>query len=132
MVTDPGQLDRRVTFQQATETRNGNGEPVYAWSTYADRWASIEYGSGGDVVEGERLLAQSNVKFFVRYDARINKGMRIKYKHWFYNIIRLTEQGRNDFLILDCETTDDEDLLCVDSILITSDSTLYTGDVTRF
>lgn len=132
MITDPGQMDRRVTFQQSTETRNGNGEPVYAWSTYADRWAKIEYGSGSDVVEGDRLLAQSTVKFLVRYDARINKGMRIKYKHLFYNVIRLTEQGRNDFLILDCETTDDEDLFTGDTDLITSDTELYTSDATRY
>jgi SPP1 family predicted phage head-tail adaptor len=132
MITDPGQLDRRITFQQTTETRNGNGEPVYAWSTYADRWAKIEYGGGSDVVEGDRLLSQMSTKFTVRYDSRLNKGMRIKYKHWYYNIIRLTEQGRNDFLILDCETTDDEDLMTLDTNLITMDSTLYTLDATRW
>lgn len=132
MITDAGQLDRRVTFQQATTSRNANGEPVDTYSTYASRWAKIEYGGGGDVVEGDRLLAQSTVKFTVRYDSRINKGMRIKYKHWFYNIIRLTEQGRNDFLILDCETTDDEDLFSVDTDLITADSELYTSDATRY
>src|SRR5665648_151037 len=128
MITDPGQLDRRITFQQATQSRNTNGEVVDTWTDYASRWASIEYGGGGDVVEGDRLLAQSMNKFTVRYDSRINKSMRIKYKHWFYNIIRLTEQGRNDFLILDCETTDDEDLFSVDTVLITADSDLYTLD----
>jgi len=131
-ITYIGQLDRRVTFQQATTTRNANGEAVDTWTTYADRWAAIEYGSGSDVVEGDRLLAQSNVRFMVRYDSRLNKGMRIKYKHWFYNIIRLTEQGRNDFLILDCETTDDEDLFTSDTTLVTSDSILYTSDATRW
>jgi SPP1 family predicted phage head-tail adaptor len=129
---NPGKLDRRITFQQATQTRNANGEVIDTWSDYASRWAAIEYGGGSDVVEGDRLLAQSTNKFTVRYDSRINKSMRIKYKHWFYNIIRLTELGRNDFLVLDCETTDDEDLLCVDSILITSDSDLYTSDMTRY
>jgi len=132
MIKDPGQLDRRVTFEQATTTRNTNGEEVYAWSTYATRWAGIEYGGGSDVVNSDRLLSQMSVRFTVRYDSRINKSMRIKYKHWYYNIIKLTEQGRNDYLILDCETTDDEDLLTVDTALITSDSELYTTDATRY
>jgi SPP1 family predicted phage head-tail adaptor len=129
---NPGDLDRRITFQQATQTRNANGEVIDTWSDYASRWAALDYGGGSDAAEADRLLAKSTVTFTVRYDARINKGMRIKYKHWYHNIIRLTELGRQDFLILDCETTDDEDLFTSDTTLVTSDSTLYTSDATRW
>jgi SPP1 family predicted phage head-tail adaptor len=130
---NPGKLDRRITFQQATQTRLSNGEAMDTWSDYATRWAAISYAKGSDIVEGERLLSTGTVKFTVRYDSRINKSMRIKYKHWFYNIVNNpVELGRQDYLLIDAETTDDEDLLCVDSILITADSTLYTSDQTRW
>ena len=129
---NPGELDRRITFQQATQTRNTNGEVIDTWGDYASRWAKLEYGSGSDGVESDRLIAQFNARFTVRYDSRINKGMRIKYKHFYYNIIRLSEIGRQDFIILDCETTDDEDLFTVDTNLVTSDSGVYTADETRY
>jgi SPP1 family predicted phage head-tail adaptor len=130
---NPGDLDRRITFQQATQTRSANGEVVDTWTDYASRWAKLEYGSGSDIVESERLLSTGTVKFTVRYDSRINKSMRIKYKHWFYNITNNpVELGRQDYLLIDAETTDDEDLLCADTNLITSDSILYTSDQTRW
>ena len=121
-------LDRKITIQQATVTRGAGGEEIHGWSTYATRWAGIEYVGGSETVENDRLLANTTVKFTIRYDNRIHKGMQVIYKHYCYNITHIIEEGRQQWLHLFCETTDTEYPFTIDADTIKIDSTYYTAD----
>ena len=106
MIKDPGQLDRKITFEQATATRGANGEQLEAWATYGLRWAKLDSGTGTENVDQGRLIGDSRAVFTVRYDPSISKAMRILYDSKYYNIYNIIPEGRDSYLILDCETTD--------------------------
>lgn len=79
MALPAGKLTKRLTIQQATETRDGFGDPVPTWSTYATRWAAIEYTGSGESLEAGSRRTELRAVIRMRYDtttAAITAKMR--------------------------------------------------------
>jgi hypothetical protein len=74
-VTDPGQLTRRVTFQQ----QGGDGDSPGAFYDVVSRDARVQPLRGGEAVRGQRLAGQQPVVIYVRRDTvtkRIDNAWR--------------------------------------------------------
>ena len=103
---NPGELDRRVIIQQATETRQVNGETTYAWATYGTRWAKYEPVSVSEIVDDGRIVIFSKSRFTIRWDGNLNEKYRVSYQNKIYNIESVEEVGRRAFMVLECESRD--------------------------
>lgn len=102
---NPGQLDRRITLQTRTTAADAFNAPVETWSNLATVWAKIEYPSTGNDEETKSGLniARRRVEFTIRHRTDIGFVERVTYNSGTYDIERIAELGRNDFLKLTTE-----------------------------
>jgi len=87
----PGELRERVTVQQATESRNAFGETVLSWSTFAERWASVEgVGSRESLLYGQQQTDVTH-RVRMRYLSGLTQAMRISWRGRTLEIVSLLE-----------------------------------------
>lgn len=101
-----GKLDRRITIERFTPTRNEFNEPVETWATLATVWAQRKDSS--DVVKTELLGAEQMGAYllthFVVRSSSVTKTVtpvdRINYDGHTWNIkgTKETAEGRNRFI----------------------------------
>ncbi|WP_418885044.1 phage head closure protein [Aurantimonas endophytica] len=98
---DAGRMDRRITLERFTETRDAFNEPVQTWAPLATVWASKE-----DIRDGERWSAQEvgaevTTRFRVRWSsvvADLNPKDRVQFDGRTYDIVAVKEIGRREGL----------------------------------
>ena len=104
-----GHLDRRVTLQNYSTTRNVYGELIESYSDYRTVWAKVDFDGGSQSDEFDRITAISKVKFFIRnLDlADLTEKTRISYDSKLYYIQAINEiEGRDSFLEIITEQRD--------------------------
>jgi len=103
---NPGKLDSRIALQQRTVAPNAYNEPIETWTTLATVWASIEYPiTGSDEETADKLnIARRRAIFTIRYLDSVDFISRILYGTEVYDIERIAEVGRKQYLKLTAET----------------------------
>ena len=102
-----GKLDRQIIIQRRALVENATGECVETWSNLLTVWASVMYPKSGvreDVTEGA-VYATNRANFEIR-KTDVTVIDRIVYNGDNWDIIRISEQGRNDRLILETQVTE--------------------------
>lgn len=96
----PGSMDRRITIQQRTQTRDANGAALDSWSTWAECWAEVKYkqpsAEQGEVYASDKFTAQMMADFRIRYKAGLVPTMRLQYEGQTWNIRAVSEIGRRE------------------------------------
>ena len=101
-----GRLDRKISLQSATMTKNAIGESVKTWTEVASIWGTMTYPKGltsDEKLEQGRETAVVPVEWWIRYRTGVNEAMRILYKGDYYYITRVNYPDRNRSLKLVCE-----------------------------
>lgn len=102
-----GELDRRVILRRVTESIDVVGGVSQA---YYDReiWASKSFrgGDGGNEYEEGGVVKKNNDTIFTIRFRTVNYRDKIIYRNEVYDIQRIEEVGRNDYLKLFCNTDD--------------------------
>jgi head-tail adaptor len=93
---NPGQFDRRITIQNASEAVDSQGTSVKTWGTYAQRWARKESTTSdtGESYDAEQRQAFRGVKWYIRWDATtkaITENMRVLDGSEVYDIDSIQE-----------------------------------------
>ena len=103
---NPGKLDRRITLQQRTVAANAYNEPIETWTILATVSAAIEYPiTGSDEETADKLnIARRRAIFTIRYLDSVDLVSRILYGTEVYDIERIAEVGRKQYLKLTAET----------------------------
>ena len=103
-----GKSDRRIEIQRATETTNGYGEKVETWSELATVWAELMKTSGQkEAISNQQDTAAKTLTFKIRSSSTtrgITPKDRVIYSGDTFDIKGIDEIGRNDQLLLMCET----------------------------
>ena len=60
-------LRHKILIEQVTETRDGFGDIVETWSTYATRRAEVEPLNGREYFNSQSLQADVTIRFRIRY-----------------------------------------------------------------
>jgi|GEM_PF-305713 len=89
-----GRLDRRITIQANTVTRDSVGEAVDSWSNLDTVWARIIYEAGREGVDMQSEVAQQQVTFIIRYRSDVTPMHRITYDSEIYHIEAVKELPR--------------------------------------
>lgn len=92
-----GKLDRRVTFQASTKTRNSVGGFVETWADYASRWAwhrqmKVTAELSADMKD-RMFYGEGDTVFVIRFDDNIHAEMRLSYDGNLYSIEGIREFG---------------------------------------
>ena len=103
---DPGKLRERVTIQAATETRNAMGETTQAWSTFVERWASVQGISAREFL----LSGQQNTE--------ISHRVRLRYVEGLTSTMRILWRGRvlEIASALEHNNRSEHELLCTERV----------------
>lgn len=109
-----GELDRRITIERYTESRNEFNEPVLSWLPLATVWANRRDASASESWRAQEVGAQITTRFRIRYSsevADVNPRDRIRYEGRLYNIVGVREaaDGRNVALEIDAVARADTD-----------------------
>jgi SPP1 family predicted phage head-tail adaptor len=102
----PGRLRERITVQQATESRNSLGESVQSWSTFAERWASVDGLSSREVL----LTGQQQTE--------ITHRVRMRYLDGFASTMRILWRGRvlEITSLLEHNNRSEHEVLCTERV----------------
>jgi SPP1 family predicted phage head-tail adaptor len=93
-----GRLDRKITIESVTETRDGVGQPTETWSTFATVWATKKEMGGKEMMAANQTVAESAAIFTIRYLSGVTPKMRINYGGNIYDILSIAEKGRQNYL----------------------------------
>lgn len=89
-----GRLDRRITIQTLTVTRDSYGGKVEAWADLATVWAAAVPWRGSEAVAADQVVALAEFRFQLRYRDDFDAKARIQFDGVAYDIIRIDEIGR--------------------------------------
>ena len=93
-----GRLDRLITFQQNTPTRDNIGGKVDSWADFCQVWANIKNTGGVENTNAERVEAKTIIMFTIRYRTDITNALRISFENAYYNITNIDEVTRKQYL----------------------------------
>lgn len=97
----PGQLDRRITIEENTETRSPSGAPVEDWTAVvSNEPAQVRAVGGGERFRGAHIVAEATTSFVIRWRTGLDEKMRIQYDGDAYDIHVISEIGRREGLLI--------------------------------
>lgn len=96
-----GRLDRRITIQELTVSRDEYGDAEQTWSAHlTDIAAQVIPLSGREEYFGAQVNAKATHRFNVRWRSGIEPTMRILFDGKCWDIERIDEMGRRDGLAI--------------------------------
>lgn len=81
-----GRLNRRITIESKTVTRDAYGGETITWSTVATVWAAVLPIRGREYVAIRQAGAELTTRFVIHYREGITPAMRVSYNGGQYNI----------------------------------------------
>lgn len=83
---NPGELNKRVTFQRSDTGQDGFGQPVEIWIDVVTVWASVNPIVGREFFAAETISSELTHKVKIRYRSGITPDMRIKFSERIFEI----------------------------------------------
>lgn len=103
MPANPGRMNRRLTFQTRTLTRDTTGGRVESWADSFKAWAELVKHDAAEKLLGDSERIDDTKHFRIRWRAGLSAGShRVLYQLRFYDIQGVTEEGIQDRLLLTC------------------------------
>jgi len=100
---NPGKMDRRLTVQVRTMTKDGAGGRTESWADAFKCWGQVVTMTSAEAITAEADRETVTRQFRIRYKSGITPGThRILYQLKFYNIEGIEEEGRRDSMLLTC------------------------------
>jgi SPP1 family predicted phage head-tail adaptor len=99
-----GELDRRITIQRATVTRNEFNEPIESWGDLTTVWAKRRDASAAESYRAQEVGAEITTRFTIRWSmtaATVNPSDRVSFEGRLYNITAVRDVGRNQWREID-------------------------------
>ena len=105
-------MDKLIGIRQATRVTDSTGGVTETWSDLATNvWCKVEYTlQSGEGMRGEdqQMVAYRIVKFTFRDFWSLNETMRIEFESSEYDILNISELGRDRFLVIEAEKRDNQ------------------------
>ena len=105
-MTDPGQLNRRLTLEAPVDTDDGAGGVIRGFAAVATLWAQVTPVAARGEVSADALGASVTHRIALRYSADITLRHRLRDGARIYRIVAMRERHRR-FLDIDAEQRTD-------------------------
>ena len=91
---NPGKLNRRITIQRRTKSRDELGGKVDTWADERKVFAELVMQRGGESIVADSDRATRNTQFRIRhFDGLNEQDFRILYQLRFYDIVAIEPEG---------------------------------------
>lgn len=87
-----GDLSRRVTLQERSESVDSFGQRSQSWSDVATVWASIVPLAGRELLAANAISAEATHRITIRYRAGLDASMRAVYSGRAMNIVAVQDR----------------------------------------
>jgi len=105
---DAGRLDRRVTLQSATISKDAAGAPVSTWADLATVWANVRDLSGRDMIAAQQAGNAVSRVVTIRWRDGITAALRLLFSDGkTANIGWVREIGRKEWIELYAEVVNE-------------------------
>lgn len=102
VLMDPGALDRRITIQARTMSRDDTGSRIESWVDLVSVWAKREKETADESTIAGSERPRQRLTWKIRHRVVDSTSHRITYKGDTFEIVGITEAGgRENFLILE-------------------------------
>lgn len=99
MITEIGELSRRVVLEQLTRTPDGAGGATESWSTVATIFAAVRALSGSEGFVFDRMTGRATHEIIIRHRSDAKPTMRFRLGARLFEILAvLDEDGRRRHL----------------------------------
>lgn len=97
-----GELDRRITLQQATEGKDAAGGLTLSWADLASVWAKVTPLGGREPFTAAQEAAFADTRFTIRWRSDVTPGakMRVLHDGRTYDILAVFEPVRREVVDL--------------------------------
>jgi SPP1 family predicted phage head-tail adaptor len=86
MTLQSGRLNRLVTIQRKSGTKDGLGQSASTWIDFALVWANIRYLNGKEYMAGQVEVSKAIASVRIRYREDITAAMRVLYRGATFDI----------------------------------------------
>ena len=86
-----GDLNRQITIQSETIAQDADGFPTKTWADLVTVWAAVITTGGGEFYAAQKVNAETQCLFKVRYRTDITTIMRVKYGARYFEILALND-----------------------------------------
>lgn len=93
-----GRLNQRITIEQKSVTRAGNGEEVVSWIPLDTVWAEVKQLRGREFFAAAQMQGAMDHQVFIRYRTDITRDMRLMWGSQPLDIVGIAEIGNRDGL----------------------------------
>ncbi len=98
-----GAYRHKITIQQVTEAKDGFGQMVKSWATFAQPFAAVEALAGSEPFLSDAPTSIVSTRIRMRYQSGVTAKMRVSYDGRIYNIENIIDKSeRNKELHLMC------------------------------
>lgn len=95
-----GSLRHRVTLYDFVEVRDAStGAFSEGWGNARDRWAAVDMVSARELLAGQGVLAESTMKFVLRYDPTFSQSSKIVWDGNDYHVVQVRNEGGRDRML---------------------------------
>lgn len=102
---NPGRMDRRITVQVRTLSKDAAGGRTETWADSFKCWAELVKHTAAEGITADADRSTDERQFRIRYRTGLASGThRILYQLKFYDITAIEEEGRQDRLLLTCRS----------------------------
>lgn len=89
-----GKMDRLITIERLTESRDSQGSVLKTWSKWRDVWAEVFPVQGNEALSFTQFKASEMIQVTSRYVDGLDPADRISYGGKYWNIKYIRELGR--------------------------------------
>jgi len=92
-----GDLRYRITFLNPPSAQNSAGEVDESnenWTEFVTVWAAVDELTGRQYFEAQKANSEVTARFRIRYNASINRKMRVKYGSRHFEIIAILPDSK--------------------------------------
>ena len=99
---NPGRLNRRVTLQSQTVSRDSAGQAKPVWTSVATVWAAVLPLRGKEYFESSKMNSEITVRIIIRYRADVRTSWRVVSGGSAYNIVEIINpaDGRKELQLM--------------------------------
>lgn len=101
-----GRLRKRITVEVSNETIAADGQPLIEWTTFAERWASVEpiETSGREYLQGAAIESDLTHTVAFRYFVGLTSKHRLNYGGRILDISSVSNiEERGRMLVVFCK-----------------------------
>jgi len=93
-----GKMRERVVLQNRTIFQSNSGFQSETYTTVATLWAAVDYKTGFEEEDADKIVGQQKILFTIRYNANVTIKSRFNYRNDLYQIERIEVSNDRRFI----------------------------------